>query len=278
MIHDYDIGILETRSVINTLLEVYGYDFRDYALTSFKLGLSKIISDHSLVDVDGLVAKLSEDKQFLDYFLDAVNPDTTEMFRDPSLWRVLRDTLLPEVAQNPSPKIWLAGFDSGHELYSLCILLKELHLLQSVDIYLSVMSDATLDRIKKGFFNFKQIETHEANYIRSKGIADFSDYYHQDTQSGLLMLDSQLIQGVNFVKQVSTFGGVPGKMDLILFRNQMIYFNQTLQDKRVEAVSESLIPGGYLILGSMETLENTNTTHKFTVINSIEKIYKKKHG
>lgn len=278
MIKDYDIGILETRNVINTLLEVYGCDFRDYALTSFKLRLAKIISDYGLVDGAGLVARLHEDKLFIDQFLDAIIPDTTEMFRDPSLWRVFRDSLLAEVAISPSPTIWLAGFDSGQELYSLCITLKELNLLHRVDIYASIISDATLGRIKSGYFNVKQMEIHEANYVRSKGVANFSDYYHQDARSGLLRLNSQLIQGVNFVKQDSLFSNVPSQMGLILFRNQIIYFNQTLQDKSIEIISDGLIPGGYLILGSKETLENTNTSHKFTVINSVEQIYKKKLG
>lgn len=278
MMNDYEIGILETRNVIKTLLEVYGYDFRDYALTSFKLRLNKVISDNGLVDGDGLVERLSEDKLFFEYFLDVINPDTTEMFRDPSLWRVLRDSVLSEVAMSPSPKIWLASFDSCEELYSLCIILQELDLFHKVSIYTSVMSDSTLGKMKKRCLGVKKMDIHEANYLRSKGIANFGDYYHQDAESGLFVLNSQLIQGVNFVKQSPLFNNAPERMTLVLFRNQIIYFNQTLQNKSVGTVCESLVPGGYLILGSKETLENTNTSHKFTVINSIEKIYKKKHG
>jgi chemotaxis protein methyltransferase CheR len=64
----------------------------------------------------------------------------------------------------------------------------------------------------------------------------------------------------------------------VLFRNQLIYFNQLLQDKTLNAVHSSLAPGGYLVLGAKETLENTNSNNKFTVVNDSEKIYKKKVG
>lgn len=278
MVNRYEIGIVETRNVVKALLDGYGYDFRDYALTSFKRRLEDIIMDKGLRSAEGLTRQLLDNKLFFQEFLKEIIPDTTEMFRDPSLWRMLRDTILKDVSSSLTSKIWVAGFDSGEELYSLCILLKEMDLLDKVQVIASVLSNKTLEKIHKGEVDIKQLELNVANYERSSGIANYSDYYHLNQESGVLTMDVQLIQGVTFLMQDTLLNNAPGGIRLALFRNQLIYYNQVLQDKAISVVGNSLVPGGYLILGSKESLENTNTNNKFTVINGIEKVYKKKNG
>lgn len=271
----YEIGIVETRNIIKTILDTYGLDFRDYALTSFKRRLEQIIMNNGFKDADGLINRLSTYKDYFDHFLYEIVPETTEMFRDPSLWRSLRDEVIPDVVKGSTkPKLWVAAFDSGEELYSLAIILKESGLLSEVQIYASVLSDKMVDRIKSGKIDAKALEVNDANYIRLNGKHSFSDYYK--TENGLPILDTSLIQGVNFIKLNTVYDNVPGGVKLILFRNQMIYYNQLMQDKVLNQLSNSVVPGGYLAVGVKETLENTNSSNKFTVFNDSEKIYKKK--
>jgi chemotaxis protein methyltransferase CheR len=275
----YEIGIVETRNVIKAILDTYGYDFRDYALTSFKRRLEDIITKNGLKDAEGLVYRLQMNKEFFEIFLKEVNPETTEMFRDPSLWRTLREEIIPELAKsNSKVKIWLASFDSGEELFSLCILLKELELLENFQIYASILSDENLKKIKSGRIDSKQIEVNEANFERSNCIGKYSNYYTTSQANGIITIDPSLVQDVVFIKQDTLFNNAPSAIRLALFRNQIIYFNQILQDKILNSIHNSIIPGGYLILGAKETLENSNSTNKFTITNESEKIYKKKLG
>lgn len=272
----YEIGIVDTRTVIKTLLDDFGYDFRDYALTSFKRRLEDVITNNGLKDAEGLIAKLNSNKNFLNEFLLEVIPNTTEMFRDPSFWRTLHDNVIPEMMRSTTnkPKIWLASFDSGEELYSLAILLKEMNLLDKVQIYANYLSDKGLDNIKSGRMDLKQIETNEANYQRLNGNNRYSAYYRTDSVSATL--DTSLISDVNFIKQKNVIDNEPGAIKLVLFRNQMIYQNQNLQDKTLLTIANSLVAGGFLAIGIKETLENTNTSNKFTVFNENEKLYKRK--
>jgi len=114
----------------------------------------------------------------------------------------------------------------------------------------------------------------DANYVRLNCKHKFSDYYK--VENGTPILDTSLIQGVTFVKLNTVYDNIPGGIKLIIFRNQMIYYNQLLQDKVLYQLTNSVVPGGYLAIGVKETLENTNTSNKFTVFNDLEKIYKKK--
>lgn len=275
----YDIGIVETRNVIKALLDTYGYDFRDYALTSFKRRLEDVITKNGLKDSDALIYRLNSNKDFFENFLKEITPETTEMFRDPSLWRALRDDIIPDIVKSSSKlKIWVAAFDTGEELYSLCIVLKEMNLLDKFQIFASTFSDEITKKIKSGRVDAKQLEINEANYERSNGLKKYSDYYASANTNGSLLIDNSLISNVTFTKQDPLFNSPPNGIKLVLFRNQIIYFNQILQDKALNVMLSSLVPGGYLVLGAKETLENTNSSNKFTMVNDSEKIYKKKTG
>jgi len=275
----YEIGIVETRNVIKTLLDTYSYDFRDFALTSFKRRLEDVIMKNGLRDSEGLIGRLLNNKDFLEHFLKDITPETTEMFRDPSLWRSLREEIIPAIVKSSSKlKIWVAAFDSGEEIYSLCILLKEMDLLDKFEVFASTISDEVTKKIKSGRLDIKQLEVNEANYERSNGTKRYTDYHTTANSSGTIIIDTSLVDNVKFVKQDTLFSNAPSGMRLVLFRNQLIYFNQLLQDKTLNAVHGSMVPGGYLALGAKETLENTNSSNKFTVVNDAEKIYKKKVG
>lgn len=272
----FEIGIVDTRAVIKTLHDEFGYDFRDWALTSFKRRLDDVIWANGLKDAEGLIDKLQSDKEFIDNFLFEVIPQTTEMFRDPAFWRTLHETVIPEIMKSATakPKIWVASLDSGEELYSLAILLKEMDLLDQVQIYANYLSDKCLDHIKSGQMDLKIIETNEANYKRLNGTLKYNMYYHTDNSQA--KLDTSLIANVNFLKQKNLIDNEPGAVKLVLYRNQMIYQNQNLQDKTLSTIAESMVAGGFLAIGIKETLENTNTNSKFTVYNPNEKLYKRK--
>jgi len=272
----YEIGIVDTRNVIKVLLEDFGYDFRDYALTSFKRRLEHVINTNGLRDADGLINRLQNNKDFIEQFLFEITPETTEMFRDPSFWRVLRDDVLPEITRGSAnkPRIWLASFDSGEELYSLAIILKEMNMLDSVQVYANVFTDKCVNRIKSGRLDPKDLETNEANYQRLNGKFQYSSYYKMDGNA--IVFDTDLVKNVIFTKQKTTIDEDPGAVKLAIFRNQTIYYNQLLHEKVLQKISTSLVAGGFLALGVKETLENTNAYNKFTVFNDNEKIYKRK--
>ncbi|MDI3526248.1 MAG: chemotaxis protein methyltransferase CheR [Tenuifilum sp.] len=272
----YEIGIVDTRNVIKTLLDEYGLDFRDYALTSFKRRLEHIISLYALRDGEGLIAKLKNNKEFIDEFLYHIYPETTEMFRDPSFWRALRDEIIPELLKGSptKPRIWIAAFDSGEELYSLAITLHELNLLDKVNIYCNILSEKNIARITSGQLDPKDMEINEANYMRFNDKGKYSNYYQ--AEGGNIKFNVELIKDVKFVKQNSLIEENPGATKLIIFRNQAIYYNQTLTDKIIERFSNSLVPGGFLALGVKETLNNSSLSNKFTLFNESERIYKRK--
>ncbi|MBN2485852.1 MAG: hypothetical protein JXB34_07745 [Bacteroidales bacterium] len=272
-----ELGIVDIREIVRIIKSVYNYDFSNYALTSFKYSLEKVIAQNGLMNAETLFRKLSEDSNFFDKFLDNILVPSTEMFRDPSLWRWLREDYFPSISPRhfENFKIWLPLCVSGAELYSLCILLKELNLLDSVKIIASVFSNESLTYIRSGKYPLKKLEVSIENYRRFQGNSNLENYYKLINNEAIR--DTSLISNVEFIKDDITFNKAPQNVKLILFRNVMIYFNPTLQAQVLDKLNNCLSAAGNLIIGIKESIKGTNSANPvFEIVNENENIYKRK--
>lgn len=268
-----DVEIADLKKITELIHNRYGYDFRNYAMSSFKRRILRIMELKSLT-VDSLLKKLVDQPSFIEEFLDELTVNVTEMFRDPGFWRIMRDEIIPGILLNhKSFKIWHAGCSSGEEVYSMVILLKEMGILQDVNLYATDLDVNILEKAKSGTYPIKNMELNEKNYIRFEGKKSLKDYYREE--NGKAVFDRSLIQNVTFRKHDLVLGEVFNKFDLILCRNVMIYFNQTLQNEVLKKFHESLFKYGYLAIGSKESLIWCDVANRFIVVNNEEKVYKK---
>jgi chemotaxis protein methyltransferase CheR len=271
-----EIGIVDIRELIKAVKSKYDYDFSDFALTSFKHKLEKIIIKNNLSNIGSLISKLVKNTEFFDIFLHEISVPSTEMFRDPSLWRWLRDDFFAKATEKILArfKIWVANSVSGGELYSLAILLKEIGILDKVQIISSSFSNKSIEYIKEGRCDLKKIELSKENYKRYQGTDDFSNYYKLDRYYALR--DTSLIKNVEFKKQNINFDNSPTNIKLILFRNNLIYFNPSLQDRILRLIHAKLSATGLLIVGTKEIVRLSDNDNVFEAVNKPEGIYKKK--
>ena len=271
-----ELGIVDIREIIRTIKTVYDYDFTNYALTSFKQRLERLMVNYGISNPESLLIKLREDLPFFDPFLYEIAVPSTEMFRDPSLWRWLREEYFPSaLARNTGKiKIWLPACVSGAELYSLAILLTESGWLDKVSITASSFSNKGIEAIRQGSYEAKKMEVSEENYKRFNGIKELSAYYKAD--HGILFRQVSLIDTVEFKKLNINFDNAPQNNKLILFRNNLIYYNPTHQDKVLRLLHESLSVSGTLITGIRERIPGVNTGRDFEVLNESESVYRKR--
>jgi len=270
-----EIGIVEAKNIIKSMNEKYGIDYSDYALTSFKQRIERIMEMYGIKFVDLLLNKIYNDPDFIDTFVHEISVPSTEMFRDPSLWRLLREDIIPGLArENSSFKIWIPGSVSGDELYSVAVILTEMGLLDKVQIIVSSVSDKSLKLIQSGLLQPSKFDISCDNYIRSNGKELFDRYllYKDNTHTR----DKNLIKNTTFIKQDVSCEAITTGVKLVLFRNKMIYFNQVLQYKTIKNIYQAMSPGGYFVIGIQETLNQFYGLSEFAVFNENESIYKRK--
>ncbi|UCH14043.1 MAG: hypothetical protein JSV22_13190 [Bacteroidales bacterium] len=270
-----ELGIVDIREIIRNIASKYDYDFSKFALTSFKHRLEKIMMKNNLSSVSGFIKKLKTNKEFFDIFLHEISVPSTEMFRDPSLWRWLRDELFAKINDKNLNrfKIWFPNSVSGGELYSLSILLKEMNILDKVQIISSSLSNKSIEYIKEGRCELRKIEVSAENYIRFQGNSNFSNYYRLDRYYAYR--DTSLIKNVEFRKQNINFDNSPMNIKLVLFRNSLIYLNPSMQEKILQVMHSNLSATGHLILGIKERIKDMDTAKEFDPVNELEGVYKK---
>jgi chemotaxis protein methyltransferase CheR len=271
-----ELGIVDIREIIRAIKSLYDYDFGNFALTSFKQRLERLMIRNNLSNAESLIKKLREEPDFLDIFLFEISVPSTEMFRDPSLWRWLREDLLPSSIEKSIGKfkIWLPNCVSGGELFSLMILLSELGLTDKVSIVASAFSNKCIEIIREGHYDLKKIEVSTENYIRANGSATFTDYYKLDRYYAFR--DTSLIGNIEFNKLNINFDNAPTNVKLILFRNNLIYYNPTLQDRVLSVLNDSLSASGILIVGIKEKISGFASGKDFDTVNEAESVYKKR--
>jgi chemotaxis protein methyltransferase CheR len=269
-----DIDIADLKRISEFIYQKYNYDFRNYAMSSFKRRVLRIMELKKL-NVDSLLKKLQDSPIFINEFLDELTVNVTEMFRDPSFWRIMREEIVPAILLNHKQfKIWHAGCSSGEEVVTMCIMLKEMGILDDVTLIATDLDVNILEKAKTATYPVKNMELNEKNYIRFQGTApSLKEYYRED--NGTAVFNKELFANVSFRKHDLVLGEIFNKFDLVLCRNVMIYFNQTLQNEVLKKFHESLFKYGYLAIGSKESLIWCDYANRFIVVNNEEKIYKK---
>ena len=116
---------IEIRLLLEALYGTYHYDFRNYAMASIKRRLKQAREQLGFVTFSALQESLLHDPAMLPRLLRYLTLQVSEMFRDPSYFRALRDKMVPHLRTYPSLKVWIAGCGGGEELYSLVILFRE---------------------------------------------------------------------------------------------------------------------------------------------------------
>jgi len=269
------LGIVDTKKIIAAVKDSFTLDLQDYNLTTLRRRFIHIMHYFNDSIVDNFVTNIKNNNIDKEEFIDQLTIDSTELFRDPSFWRELREKYLPEISEAPGSKIWLAGVSSGEELFTLLILLKETNLLNKIRVVVSCPSKKRIESIKNGgLYEMKKIEIGEANYVRFSGETNFSEYY---TQQGInAVMNTDLLNGVEFNNINISQDTTNKSYRMIIFRNTLIQYNLPLYEKVIRKLTNSLIIGGYLMLGNKETLEHSEVGKRMQPTNEDEKIYRKR--
>lgn len=265
---------LEIELILEAIFQQYGYDFRNYSKAHVKRRLLSRLSTSRLKSISEMQHKVLHEPGFFDQLLRDLSINVTEMFRDPSFYLAIRKEIIPILKTYPFIKVWHAGCSTGEEVYSFAILLKEEGLYNRVQIYATDFNTNVLEIAKKGIYPINRIKEFTANYQQAGGKQSFSDYYMADYNS--VIFDQSLKKNIVFAEHNLVTDSVFAEVNIIICRNVLIYFNRDLQDTVFNLFSDSLINGGFLCLGSKETIQFSSKAGLYETVNFQEKLYKKR--
>jgi chemotaxis protein methyltransferase CheR len=270
---DHTLLALEIDLLLTGLAERYGYDFRHYARASLTRRVRRAVQSEGMPSVSALQHRLLHDVDAAMRFVAAISVHTTAMFRDPDVYRALRAEVVPMLRTYPFVRIWHAGCSSGEEVYSLAILLEEEGLYDRCRIYATDLSDAILERARQGVYPLRSMREHTRAYQVTGGTRDFSSYYVTDQENAVFRasLRRQLVFSQHNLVSDSAFN----EFQLIMCRNVLLYFDQTLRHRAHELFHSSLSNFGVLVLGKKESLRHTPHSEAYHELKDGLRIYRR---
>ncbi|MDM9644798.1 CheR family methyltransferase [Rhizobium sp. S163] len=264
---------IEIRLLLEAVYLRYHYDFRNYSMASVRRRLRQARDQLGYPTISALQESVLHDPRLLPRLLGYLTVQVSEMFRDPSYFRAIREKVVPHLRTYPSLKVWIAGCSGGEELYSTVILFREEGLEQRTIFYATDINQDALRTAEAGVYDLDRIQLFTENHRKSGGRSSLSDYY--SAGYGRASFDRTLREKVVFSDHSLATDAVFGEMNLISCRNVLIYFERPLQDRVLGLFKDSLARKGFLGLGAKESLRFSAHAPSFTDFARDEKIYQR---
>src|SRR5437588_7969713 len=218
---------IELELLLEGIFRQYGFDFRNYALSSLRRRVRNFMRNEDVETISLLQNRILHDRAWLERFLYTLSVNVSAMFRDPHFYRTFRKEVVPLLRTYPFIRIWLAGVSMGEEVYSLAILLAEEGIYDRCRIYATDMNETVLKKAKEGIYPADLMQTYTNNYTKAGGKKLFSEYYTSAYDYAILKLS--LRENIVFAQHNLATDASFNEFHVILCRNVLIYFNRELQ-------------------------------------------------
>ncbi|MEB3179873.1 MAG: chemotaxis protein CheB [Nostocaceae cyanobacterium] len=246
-------------------------DFTNYKHTTIKRRIFRRMALYRLENLNDYVRYLQENPAEVQALYQEILINVTSFFRDAQAFEALKQKVFPALLRNrslDSPiRIWVAGCSTGEEAYSIAICLLEflasVPLKPPIQIFATDVSEVAIEKARLGI------------YSKSK-VVDVSPERLQRffTQvEGGYQINKFLRELCIFARQNLLNDPPFSRLDLISCRNVFIYFGASLQKKVLSMFHYGLVPNGFLLLGTSETVGESPDL--FTIFDRKFKIYTK---
>lgn len=200
---------------------------------------------------------------FKQLLLDVATNNETSFFRDARVFRAVEESILPKFATQKRAgdpmRIWSAASSTGQEALSLAITIEEWNNRQHNKIPFSItgtdISERVLTRAKEAHYSQLEVQ-------RGMPSAQLIKYFKKDP-ADRWQANFDLTQKIDYYRlNLKEPFGFPRCFDLVLCRNVLIYQNVDNKIAILKKVTQNLAPGGFLILGSGESLFGLSTDYE----------------
>jgi two-component system CheB/CheR fusion protein len=246
--------------LLDHIRQTRGFDFAGYKRTTLVRRIAKRMQDvgcETLPDyIDYLEVHPNEFTQFFNTILISV----TSFFRDATAWGFIAQEIVPRIVSGKAPgspiRIWSAGCATGQEAYSLAMTFAESlgpdQFRDRVKIYGTDVDDDALARARQAYYTPKEVESVPPELMNS---------YFEESNGGFAF-SKELRQSVIFGRHDLVRDAPISRLDLLVCRNTLMYFNAETQAVVLDRFRFALNGAGYLFLGKAETLLTKSETFR----------------
>jgi len=263
------------QKIFSLLRTQTGHDFSQYKPSTIHRRIERRMAVHQVDNLYNYVKELQQIPGEVEALFRDLLIGVTNFFRDPAAFKVLEETVIPDLFINRSPdtpiRIWTPGCSTGEEAYSLAILLAEkqeaLRQRFRIQVFATDIDSQAIAVARSGVYPASiSVDVSPERLARFFTLEPGGDSYriHKVIRDLLLFSPHSLIKDPPF-----------SKLDLVSCRNLLIYLSADLQKKLIPLFHYALKPGATLFLGTSETIGEFHDL--FSVLNRKQKIYRRQN-
>ncbi|MFL5483459.1 MAG: CheR family methyltransferase [Gemmatimonadaceae bacterium] len=247
----------EFDELLNLLKQSRGFDFTGYKRPSLFRRVRKRMQAAGVDSFGDYITLLNGEPAEFERLFNTVLINVTSFFRDGVPWEYLGDQVVPRIVENrgrdDTIRVWSAGCATGQEAYTLAMILAERlgvdAFLRRVKIYATDLDEEALVYARHGSYTPKEIEN----------VPEEMRERYFDRQNGRFFFKKPLRRCVIFGRNNLIDDAPISKIDLLVCRNTLMYFDSKTQTRVLNRFHFALREGGFLFLGKAETL-STHTS------------------
>ncbi len=237
----------EYAALARLLKQRVGLDLSSYRPEQMARRVQGALHRLGLASVDELLLRARQDPSVLEDLVDRLTINVSEFFRNPELFAVLREQVLPELrARFGSLRVWSAGCSNGAEAYTVAMLLAEVDPQGSWSVLGTDIDRSVLAQAEGARYREEDVR-HVSPARRSRFLVREGDAWR---------VHPSLRQRVRFRRHDLLADPFGGPWHLILCRNVVIYFTEEAKRHLYRRFADALPPGGYLFVGAAEQVPN----------------------
>lgn len=241
------------REIFTELRLRTGHDFSNYKRPTLLRRIERRINIHNLPDLPSYVSFMYQNPEETTALLKDLLISVTNFFRDRKAFEIIETEVLPILLKTKTSesqlRIWIAGCATGEEAYSLAILCAEITggMIDGpkVQIFATDIDEAAIAHAREGLYSINDLADVSPERLRRFFLKEGDAYRIRREVRETVMFAIH-----NFLKDPPF-----SHLDLISCRNVMIYLNHVAQERVTETFHFALNPGGYLFLGSSESVD-----------------------
>lgn len=251
-----------------------GLDLSHYRLSYVERRLGTRLRALDIPTYRQYATYLSEHPEEYPRLLDAVTVNVTDFFRDPPVWKIVREEVLPALlkAKDASGqrviRAWSAGCATGEEAYSIAMALTAA-MGDRAGSYMYSVTATDLDPTA-----LRTAEAATYDFAKAEHIPPHDRMRFINVEDKRFTIRPELREHVRFKKLNLFADDPPLSLDLIMCRNVFIYFSREQQARVTGVFHRALARGGYLVLGRTEKMPQEMAS-SFVPVSSKERIYRK---
>jgi two-component system CheB/CheR fusion protein len=256
--------------IMMILRDYCGIDFSYYKENTIIRRLERRLSINRFERLDDYLKFLNESGKEKDILYRELLIGVTRFFRDEAAFSIVKDSLLPKLVENNKQpiRIWSAGCSTGEEVYSLAMILREYldekRLDNEVKIFATDIDKRSLELAGQGIYPESIVSDIELPLIHKYFVKKDSGYQVNETIRKMVIFATH-----------NVFKDPPfSKLNMIVCRNLFIYLKPDSQSRVLSTFYMALKAGGFLFMGSSETLGSHSEA--FNILSAKHKIYQKK--